>query len=432
MNIVIDSCAYTCQNVGDIAMLMVAVARLRGLWPSASIHVITSAPQLVGRYCPGVTSVPLRGRRLVLHDRLLGRFERMLPARVGTGWSIVERRFRSRHSALLKISLRVKGALTGRDASDAAVFLSAIDTADLMVVSGAGVLTDAFTENAMGVLATLDMAVHRGIPTAMFGQGLGPLHGAELRSHAADVLPRVSLIAVRERLVSAPLLVSLGVSPDRVLVTGDDAIEMAMPAAGADAVLPQTNRSIGVNVRVAHYADVDREHLDILRKVLGEESRVRAAKLSPIPIAHRDQMDVAALRDLLAGMTVDDVDGGASLDTPQRVIDRIRQCRLVVTGSYHAAVFALAQGIPVIALASSEYYLGKMAGIADQFGDGCRVVTLAPPSLLASRTTAAIDRLWEDADRLRPTLLASAARQVAAGHAAYARLQGIVESSAVG
>ena len=30
--------------------------------------------------------------------------------------------------------------------------------------------------------------------------------------------------------------------------------------------------------------------------------------------------------------------------------------RLVITGSYHAGVFALAQGVPVLALAKSAYY----------------------------------------------------------------------------
>ena len=252
MKIVVDSCAYTCQNVGDLAMLTIATSRLRKLWPDTSIRVITSAPQIVAVHCGEVESVPLSGRRLVLQDRLLGRLERLLPAGIAMRWSRVERRLRMRHPAVVKLSLRLKGSLTGRDSSEAAAFLTAIDRADLVVVSGAGVITDAFPENALGVLATLAMAIERGIPTAMFGQGLGPILGAELRSRAAEVLPHVRLIAVRERLSSVPLLQSLGVSPDRIVVTGDDAIEMAMPAGLADGEkLEPTNGRIGVNIRVA-------------------------------------------------------------------------------------------------------------------------------------------------------------------------------------
>jgi len=370
--------------------------------------------------------IPLSGRRLVLQDRLLGRFDKLLPAGVAARLGRLERRLRLGNPALVRLSLRLKHSVTEQGFSDAAAFLSAINRAHLCVVSGAGVLTDAFPENALGVLATLEMAVQRGIPTAMFGQGVGPILGAELRSRAADVLPHVGLIAVRERLSSVPLLVSLGVSSDRIVLTGDDAIEMAMPVGAIDSAARQTARRIGVNMRVAPYAEVTPEQLGIVREALREASRAHAAELVPIPIAHRTQMDVATLRELLTDMPGDDVDGGASLDTPQRVIDRIGQCQVVVTGSYHAAVFALGQGIPAVALTGSQYYLDKMTGLADQFGEGCEIVPLEPASLLAFRLTAAVKSAWENADRVRPTLLARAAAQVASGHAAYARLAATV------
>jgi len=423
VNIVLDSCAYTCQNVGDLAMLTVAASRLRKLWRDAVIQVITSAPQIVPLYCGDVACVPLSGRRLVLQDRFFGRLEKLLPSPIATGWRRVERRLRFRRPALVKFSLRLKDSLTGRDSSDAAAFLSAVGSADLVVVSGAGVLTDAFCENALGVLATMAMAIERGIPTAMFGQGIGPIVGVELRSRAADVLPHVQLIAVRERISSVPLLLSLGVSPDRIQVTGDDAIEMAMPVELSDREgFEPTSRKIGVNIRVAPYAEVDPTHLGILRETLQAASRVHGAELVPVPIAHRGKLDVSSLRELLADVAVEDVDGGASVDTPQRVIRRIRECRIVLAGSYHAAVFALAQGIPAVALARSQYYLNKMTGLADQFGAGCEVVMLEPTGSLAARLTIALATAWDTAEQVRPKLLARAADQVASGQAAYSRL----------
>jgi colanic acid/amylovoran biosynthesis protein len=319
------------------------------------------------------------------------------------------------------LSLRLKARRRGRDETDAAAFLDAIRQADLVVVNGAGILTDAFPENAHGILSTLGLAARRNIPTAMFGQGIGPIDNPDLRRHAAEVLPSVQLIAVRERRASVPLLTSLGVSSANVVVTGDDAIELAFPKARSDDASVAAPRKIGINVRIAPYASVGPECLTVLRNVLGEAGRTLGARVVPVPIAHHGGgMDVDTLRELLADTA--DADGGASLDTPQKVIDRVSECRVVVTGSYHGAVFALAQGIPAVALAQSSYYVDKMSGVQEQFGVGCEIVRLDGDNL-APRLRAAITRAWDDADRLREPLLASASDQIARSRAAYARLR---------
>ncbi len=91
----------------------------------------------------------------------------------------------------------------------------------------------------------------------MLGQGLGPIHDAELLERAAEVLPRLTLIGVRESRSSVPLLSSLGVPPDRFMVTGDDAIELAYELRRDPRSCRSVHRpAIGVNVRVAPYAEV--------------------------------------------------------------------------------------------------------------------------------------------------------------------------------
>ena len=40
------------KNMGDVAMLQVAVARLLKLWPEARIEVLTDSPAGLARYCP--------------------------------------------------------------------------------------------------------------------------------------------------------------------------------------------------------------------------------------------------------------------------------------------------------------------------------------------------------------------------------------------
>jgi colanic acid/amylovoran biosynthesis protein len=423
VNILVDSCSYNCQNVGDLAMLTVAVSRLRELWPSASISVITNAPDQIRRHCGEVGTVPVRGRRLLLRERLLGPLSRRLPGAVAEPWSALEGDLRLKRPALFGASLRMKAALGGHDTADASAFLAAINDANLVVVNGAGIITDAFNESALGILATLDLAIHRGVPTAMLGQGLGPIADAALRRRAAEVLPQVTLIGIRESQTSLPLLQSLGVNATKVFVTGDDAVEMAFLARlGRQGSRTVEEPRIGVNVRVASYADVGPEMLTALRETFERVARSHHAQMIPIPIAHHGGgMDIDTLRELLDGQG----DGGAALDTPRLVIDRIGECRVMVTGSYHGAVFALAQGIPVVALANSTYYLNKMAGLAHQFGGGCDIIRLDEADV-PTRLESAIGRAFSQAEALRAPLLRAAVDQIERGRSAYARLRELV------
>jgi polysaccharide pyruvyl transferase WcaK-like protein len=427
MKILLDSCTYNCQNVGDLAMFTVAVSRLRELWPGASLEVITNAPDLIERHAGTVTTVPVRGRRLLLEEELLGPARRWLPGKIGERWDRFESGLRLQQPGLFHQSLQLKSRWQGRDTRDARAFLDAVDRADLLVVNGAGIITDAFKDSALGILATLDLVSRRRVPTALMGHGLGPIVDRELRQRAADVLPRVSLIGIREARTSPALLAELGVAPANVRVTGDDAIELAHAALERRAGNEARSRCIGVNVRVAPYAAVERELLGSLKQALAGSSWRHEARLVPVPIAHHGGgMDVETLRHLLDGAD----DGGAGLTTPQQVIERVGECRVVVTGSYHGAVFALAQGIPVVALARSEYYVNKMAGVAGQFGAGCEIVRLdTPASTLVKQLTLAIDRAWTTADAVREPLVAAAVDQIARGRRAYQDLRSIASGA---
>jgi colanic acid/amylovoran biosynthesis protein len=99
-----------------------------------------------------------------------------------------------------------------------------------------------------------------------------------------------------------------------------------------------------------------------------------------------------------------------------------------VTGSYHAGVFALAQGIPAIGLVASSYYVDKFLGLRDQFGEGCTAVMLDADDL-AGALEAAIEEAWAQEPGVRAQLVAAGERQLEEGRAAYHRLFEIVESA---
>ena len=97
----------------------------------------------------------------------------------------------------------------------------------------------------------------------------------------------------------------------------------------------------------------------------------------------------------------------------------------MVTGTYHGAIFALAQGIPVVGVANSDEYFNKLSELSDGFGSGCQVFHLEDEQL-ADKLRKAIDNAWSSAEIIKPALLESAVRQIDLQKAAYQRIYELV------
>jgi colanic acid/amylovoran biosynthesis protein len=206
------------------------------------------------------------------------------------------------------------------------------------------------------------------------------------------------------------------------MTTGDDAIEMVYRLRR-----DSLGDGIGVNLRIADYSGVDKSSLEPFRQVLRDATRAHRAPIVPLPISHvPGEADVEAIRYL---MDVDEnsFGDGSPLEALDAVIRQVQKCRVVITGSYHAGVFALANGIPTIGLAKSEYYIDKFIGLSALFGLGCETVLLEKRDF-ARHLKDAIARLWNGAERFKPMLLANAARQIELGREAYNRIGAAVSS----
>jgi colanic acid/amylovoran biosynthesis protein len=418
--ILVEPNAHHLLNVGDVAMLEVAVERLSALWPQASIQVITENPTRLHRFCPVARPVDAAGRRLWFEDHFLTyTFHRLAPAPLSERARELERLVRRRWPGAAERIIRARAALRRDDVAPLGEFLAAVSGADVVVSTGAGALTDAFAPLALSILDLLAMAKRNGAVTALLGHGLGPIDDRALLRRAREVVPSIDLITLREGRAGLPLLESLGVAPARVFVTGDDAVELAHRRARDGA----PGQGLGVNLRVARYSGVDPATVAAVGEVVRAAASRHDADPVPIPISwHPGELDAAVIERLVGASS--DVAEAAGVD----VVDRVRGCRVVVTGSYHAAVFALAQGVPAVALTSSGYYDAKFLGLEDQFEDGLEIVRL-DDSELAPRLSAAIDRAWKSAEEARPRLLRLAERQVEQGQAAYRRLHEIVSGA---
>src|ERR1700676_2284881 len=252
--------------------------------------------------------------------------------------------------------------------------------ADLVIAMGGGYINDNFWLHGQFVLSLLYAACRRRKAVAMVGQGFGPLTTPALRAELRQLLPLLAYVAIRESATSPILLESLGYSDYHL--TGDDAIDLVGNRVGGSATGP-----IGINVRVTNYSGVKEDKLDILRESLRQLSVELAAPLLPLPVVIDFGGDRDAIQSLVAGLDVE----SEVIATPSDLIDAIARCRLVITGSYHAAIFSTALGIPTLCLSASDYYDSKFMGIKDQFPG---IVTIAAPgdSRLSFTARMMIDR----------------------------------------
>jgi polysaccharide pyruvyl transferase WcaK-like protein len=418
MQILIEPSDYSLLNVGDAAMVEVAATRLNALWPAATLQILSDTPELLPGDLPRVTYLSTAGRRQWFEGGYLSitllsqRFSMPLVPRI-------EGLLRRRRPEWIDPIKHLRRRLAGKKEDSPDSFLPSMQSADLVVVTGMGGITDAFPDYALQLLHVLNFAKRLGKTTAMFGQGMGPLQNPKLRARAREVLPHVDLIALREGRVGRSLLDSLGVTREHVLVTGDDAIEIAF-----DRRVSRLGDGLGVNVRSAAYSGITQSSLQQLGPMLLEAASACRASIVAVPTSrHRGEQDSSALRKLLAGHSLSDY--GEGLDTPRKVIDQIQRCRVLVTASYHAAVFSLAQGTPVVCLVNSDYYADKFMGLVEQFGGGGEIISLQD-SRLAATLPQSVAKVWHAAEQVRPALLASARKQIAQGRAAYQQLYDIV------
>jgi polysaccharide pyruvyl transferase WcaK-like protein len=424
MRIVVDTALNTgsaeYSNMGDVAMLQVGVRRLQRLWPSARIEVLTESPTNLALFCPGARPLPRAGRDLWIgNDAIIGGFDRLLPRTASVGLGNLNRVFRLRYPVTFRSLADLR--LTIRDRRnvrpDVNVFLEAMEHTDLFVVCGAGGFTDATREWNISILDTIEEAIQRNIPVVMFGQGLGPLSDPKIVGRARRILPKVSLLTLRGGRGGSAVAQSLGVNSSHILTTGDEAVEMAYEAREKE-----PGQSVGINLRVASYSNVNGDMIAGLRPALHKFARRHNVPLLPVPIAfHAWANDHVTIRRLLQGFD-DHSDGGITLDTPLKVIRQVGRCRIVITGAYHAAIFAMSQGIPVVGLSASDDYTAKFLGLEDQFGLGCETVFLGA-SDASERLAAAAERAWQLAEKVRLPLQEAARRQIALSQGAYERIR---------
>lgn len=408
-------------NKGDLAIMTVTVERLRARWPHGRIGVVTRPGLLLSAYHPDAEPISDVGDGAWAVRSALSRWaERVGPAVVGPpSVAALEA-----HERLLRPIRRLRSRLRSPTAQTTTVRPggpAALADASLLVAMGGGYLTDSDPGATARTLDLLEAAIERRVPTAMLGQGVGPLRDAGLVRRAAEVLPKVDLIALREDRRGPQLLESLGVAPERVMVTGDDAVELAYRIRREE---PGTD--LGVCLRIADYSPVADTVRSAVRRAVQRCATTAGTQLCPLIISEYHSEDRRSTLPLVAGYPR----VRRPLSRYAAAVDvaaRVSQCRVVVTGAYHLAVFALSQGIPVIGLSASAYYDDKLFGLQSMFGGGITPLRLDEP-FLEERIVAATEEAWAQAPSMRASLLARAAEQIRLSREAFDRAFALAEA----
>lgn len=403
-------------NMGDVAMLQAGLAHLAKLWPEAKLNVITEWPEKLHQFCPEAIPIPAAGRKLWIGDTLLlGRFAGFLPSPIKNFAIKWKKRAAFRYPAILRWYLVGRLRMRNRNAEIEAMssFSETLAAADLVVACGAGGFYDGCRDWNLDTLDTIEAAVIRGIPVAMFGQHFGPLTDPLVLGRAKSVLPAVNTITLRGNRGSQSLLESLGVPAACIHVTGDEATDLAY-----DARPIKLGTDLGVNFRLRTSAETTDDDIEVLRPILHRFAAEHRVSLIPAPIAVDSfTSDHNAIKRLMHGYD-DLTDGGAHLAAPLDVIRQVGRCRVLVTCAYHAAVFAMAQGIPVVALVKSSYFAEKFLGLQERFGLGCKIVYLNRPEV-AKNFHDALERVWQTADEMHIPLQQAAIQHIQLNSIAY-------------
>ena len=423
MRILIDNGTYHLTNLGDVAMLQTAVARLGHLFPGARMRVITHAPRLLQQHCPDASPISPLGRDHWFDAGIaMGALKRRLPAVAHAFAHQAEQSIKYASPRLIVNWRKLRDSDSGQSAAMMNEFLSTVAASDLVIASGGGYLTDEFLVSSRRLLGTLRLARSMGKATALFGQGIGPVQLPAMREALRAGLAGVTAVGIRETRRGPMILKNAGV-PDRVVhSTGDDAIEMAIQQTPGE-----RGRWIGLNLRCVadkeSKDDTDDARLPVT-KLVKQFAIEKQALIAPAPISHRigdDDTEIA--EDFINRTNAPTVPGLTDPRTSDAVIQRISQCRLVITGSYHAAVFPCHSQWEshAIALARMDYYKDKFLGLFEQFESSEAVVLLDSPDWQRTLNEQ-LAKAWNQSDGERAKLRNLAAKQADRGRRFYEKV----------
>lgn len=358
---------YGYGNLGDEAQLHTTWRKLEKIFPDRNIRVLTPDPEATRS----------------LHGCVVGEAPRLAFFDTDTSplYQLVNRK--RRVVFLLRVASIYFNALMMRAGlppfmlkTRRASLLEAVRTAGMVFFCGGGYLTGA-TRSRLWDGALLGRLAHLfNVPLVLSGQTMGLWDGSLSRWIAGWGFSHARLISLRDPVDSPADLKKAGISGAHVVLTHDDALfseKVSHPGAIAGilrrAGMKNPDGETGYRVFQFHYWG--RRDPEGRMEALGQaESVVRSMTADgfSVVLVSMTPADDFALGDLhrrCLDLELPMVRGEKDFRVVRGVIGNARLC---VAMKHHPLVFALGEGVPVISLARSAYYVHKNAGALTLFG----------------------------------------------------------------
>jgi polysaccharide pyruvyl transferase WcaK-like protein len=370
-------------NLGDDAIADRVIDRIRTADPDAEVEVVSD------RDVPALSGPPVAWSGTVL-DLWNG-----LPpddvAAAATAWAVDP-------AALAPRS-------PGRSLLDPGSF-------DLVVIAGGGFLATPFVRDLLVPRVAIAAVAHvRGVPVVWSGQGVGPLLDDELglvRAAASRALAFGCRDAVSADLIGPG-------SPGSAVVVGDDASDVAVDTDAARCLLHHRRvgeRYVVLHLRSAGYAGTVDSDFARLADTIDDVAAAHGAEVIVVCIDDNPPHEVVIGARLAA----------APRRVPWHVLDLVRRPEavrgvlagawLVVTHSFHLALWSRLSDRPTALIAATDYYRGKIAAIDTTWAASTSVgfdaalvdrdaleqvvEQFRPDPSTAAGVVTAVDRWWRD------------------------------------
>lgn len=362
MVFIIEQGGYALRNFGDFMMLKVTVNRIVKHHPSAKIYIVSKNDKRLKELFP--LAINLYPESLsFLYDKgsLFGSFSRKYDL-----ISLFEEKLSEWFKRNFIQLVLVKRKLTKRRLTEnQKSWVQAILEADYIIACGGGYLNDIWGKQTLrNHIDTLRLGQTINAKTAFIGQGLGPLNDKKILHQFKQVAHKLDLLTLRDNIESVATCKKVNIND--YIFTGDDALALCKPERSSS---PQ--HYIGVNIRLSHYTEgFDNSVVQNLATICHElfVSSLLTPRIVPISrVKQADDVFNSAKLIRNEDERKRAVKEAENITSEEVLLEHIQGCRLMITGCYHAGVLALGNGIPVIALVSSDYYNTKFTGLADCF-----------------------------------------------------------------
>ena len=404
MKILIDNGEPQFSNLGDLALLLSAYSALKSEWPEAEIFTFALKPERLREVLPDAKPVHPYDRSRWSGVMALGwlaeSYSPFLKGGARMFRNIVSGRLISRLIDLAPGECRSKGLEFAR-------FARFLEEIDLYVWAGGGYLADHFGSLATQFANTLEYMANKGVPSVAFGLGIGPLDRQRIATSVKGSMQNLCFIGLRDGL-SKRLLQKWLLPESKLCVTGDDAITLAFPHKPS-----QIGQNLGISLRATYYSGLSEAHFQSISHVIRAFCGKHCAGLASIPIARQDLATNRSVGNDERRFTEPEF-------TVEAVLKNVSSCRAVVTGSYHAAVFALSMGVSVVAIAATDYYRQKFAGLKEQFGGLFEILSFDASSglpIFAEFLARLVEDAWHTTPDRQAALIQKAEAQIATGQA---------------